>query len=304
MRTASTDTKRMETSKIHLLPDGTTLHYRLWRAGHPPRGLIVLLHGMASNLTRWSEFVECTSLKDEWDLLRLDLRGHGESMVRGKIGMRVWTDDLIALLDAERVERAVLIGHSLGAHVALNFAARFPARTQAVVLIDPVFPQALHGYRRGLRLFWPLLSFVAGCVRAVNALGFRRRTFPRRDLRVLDEQVRLELLSAGNAAEFVRRYSSALADIKYFPVGHYIQELAEMLRPLPPPARIAVPMLVLLSRGLTYTDAGVTAGLLAGAADATRETIDAYHWPLTERPTEVRRAIETWIAQYLSAPRP
>lgn len=291
----------MEISKIHVLPDGTTLHYRLWRAEHPPRGLIVLLHGMASNLTRWSEFVESTVLKNDWDMLRLDLRGHGESMVRGPIGMRIWTDDLIAILDAERVERAVMIGHSLGAHVALNFAARFATRTQAVVLIDPVFPQALHGYRRWLRAFRPLLSFVAVGVRAINALGLRRRTFPRRDLRVLDEQVRLELLSAGNAAEFVRRYSSPLADIKYFPVSHYIQELAEMLRPLPPPARIAVPMLVLLSRGLTYTDADVTARLLAGAADATLETIDAYHWPLTERPMEIRRAIEKWIRAQLSA---
>lgn len=304
MRADATDTKRMETAKIHVLRDGTTLRYRYWRTAPPPRGLIVLLHGMASNLTRWSEFLEHTSLKDHWDVLRLDLRGHGESMMRGKIGMEVWTEDLIAVLDAEGAERATLIGHSLGAHLALNFAARFPTRTQGLVLIDPVFPQALRGYRRWLRRGWPLLAFAAAGVRAVNALGFRRRTLPRRDLRVLDEEVRLELLAAGNAAEFIRRYSSATADIRYFPLSHYIQELAEMLRPLPAPARIAVPMLVLLSRGLTYTDTRVTARLLAGATDAVCRTIDAYHWPLTERPNEVRTAIETWIAQHLPPPSP
>jgi pimeloyl-ACP methyl ester carboxylesterase len=123
-------------------------------------------------------------------------------------------------------------------------------------------------------------------------------------LRVLDEQVRVELLAAGNASEFVRRYSSPSADVKYFPVSHYIEELAEMLRPLPPPARITVPMLVLLSRGLTYTHSDVTARILAGASDASCQTIDAYHWPLTEQPTEVRRIIEAWVAQHLPAPTP
>lgn len=301
MRAGPIDVKPMEKSKIHLLLDGTPLHYCLWRAERRSRGMIVLLHGMASNLTRWSEFLEHTALKNEWDILRPDLRGHGESMLRGKIGMQIWADDLINLLDAEGAERAVLVGHSLGAHLALHFAARYPARTRGIVMIDPVFPQALHGYRRLLSRVWPLLSLAAAAVRLLNALGLRRRAFPRRDLRVLDEQVRVELLEAGNAKEFVRRYSSPLADMKYFPVSHYIQEMAEMLRPLPAPSRVAVPMLVLLSRGLTYTDPIATARLLAEAPDAVCETIDAYHWPLTERPAEVRRAIETWIGERLSA---
>ena len=43
--------------------DGVTLAYRLWRPG-PPRRLIVLLHGLASNLTRWTEFVQATRLRE------------------------------------------------------------------------------------------------------------------------------------------------------------------------------------------------------------------------------------------------
>src|SRR5581483_2452450 len=108
-----------------------------------PRGVIVLIHGMASNLTRWSEFLEHTTLKRDWTVLRVDLRGHGESTTRARIGMKIWSHDIAALLDAEGFERAVLIGHSLGAHLALHFAARFAARVRALVLIDPVFPQAL-----------------------------------------------------------------------------------------------------------------------------------------------------------------
>ena len=45
----------METEHTFVTPEGVALHYRLWRTTRPARGLVVLLHGMASNLTRWSD---------------------------------------------------------------------------------------------------------------------------------------------------------------------------------------------------------------------------------------------------------
>ena len=70
---------------------------------------------MASNMTRWSEFIEQTALKENWDILCPDLRGHGRSFARAGLDMESWCQDLMALLDAEGCDRAVLIGHSLGA---------------------------------------------------------------------------------------------------------------------------------------------------------------------------------------------
>ncbi|MBI3899853.1 MAG: alpha/beta hydrolase [Gammaproteobacteria bacterium] len=279
------------------MPDGTAVHYRLWQTGRTSRGLIVLLHGMASNLTRWSEFVEHTALKQEWDILRLDLRGHGESIMHGKISARIWSDDLIELLDAENCERAIVIGHSLGAHLALQFADRFPNRIRGLVLIDPAFPQALRGSWPWLRRLRPLLCVIVAIIRVLNALGLHRRHFPRRDLRLWDEKVRTEFLATGKAEEFVRHYSSPFNDFKYLPIGHYLQELIEMMRPLPKPAHIRAPMLVLLSRSVTYTDPAVTDRLLADLPHIERATIDAYHWPLTEKPVEVRGEIEGWITR-------
>jgi pimeloyl-ACP methyl ester carboxylesterase len=290
----------MDTAKTHVLPDGTALHYRIRRAEREPRGCIVLLHGMASNLTRWSEFVEQTTLKRDWNILRPDLRGHGESFMRGRIGMEIWSRDLVELLDTECCEQAVLIGHSLGAHLALHAAARYPSRIRALVLIDPVFPSALRGTMRVLRMFrWVLYPLVA-LIRLLNALGIRRREVRRRDMRVLDEQVRAELLSAGNSSAFVRRYSSPFEDLKYFPLSHYVQEIAEMLRSLPTLATIRMPILVLLSRAVTYTNPAATERELATAPDAERRTIDAYHWPLTEQPEQVRSRIEAWFATRLA----
>jgi esterase len=288
----------MELTRSHVMPDGTAVHYRVWRAGRS-RGAIVLLHGMASNLTRWSEFVEHTSLKNEWDILRPDLRGHGESFARGRIGAKVWSDDLIEILDAEGYERVAIIGHSLGAHVAMQFAARFPERVRGLVLIDPAFPKALQGNWRVFGRLGPLLQALNWFIRLLNALGLRRyKEFPRRDLREWDERVRREFLAAGLSEEFVARYSSTRVDLKYLPVSHYVQELVEMTRPLPEPSQLRVPMLVLLSRSVTYTDPAVTQRLIA-APHIEHADIEAYHWPLTEKPAEVRREIETWFTKRL-----
>ncbi|MBI2016615.1 MAG: alpha/beta hydrolase [Candidatus Rokubacteria bacterium] len=126
-------------------PDGATLAYRLWRPG-APRRVLVLLHGVASNLTRWSELVAATALRDTWDLLRPDLRGNGGSVWRGRMDLDVWCADLAALLDAEGYARAVVGGHCLGANIAVEFARRCPERTAGLVLVEPMPREALVGY--------------------------------------------------------------------------------------------------------------------------------------------------------------
>lgn len=286
----------MDMDALRRLPtaDGTTLGYRLRRQGATPRRTIVLLHGMASNMTRWSEFIEQTTLKESWDILCPDLRGHGESFARAGLDMDSWCRDLLTLLDAEGCVRAVLIGHSLGAQVAVHFAARHPARVQGLALIDPVFHQALRGTMRTVNLARPVIRALVAVIFLLNRLGLRRRRIPGRDLRKMDEATRAKLLQLGKQEEMVELYSSPWEDLKFFPVGSYLQELLEMIRPLPELARIRAPILALLSTGITYTDPQITRALLAENPGTKIVTIDAYHWPLTENPVQVRTAIEKW----------
>ncbi len=282
----------MEEARTVAVRDGA-IAYRV-DSPAAPRGAVVLLHGLASNLTRWSEFVERTTLTRAWRVIRVDLRGHGDSPTRGAVGCELWCDDLARLLDAERIERAVLVGHSLGAHVALQFAAGRPARVAGLALIDPVFPQALHGRWRMLAHAAPVLRAAACAVRALNALGLRRRAIPRLDLRALDAQARAALRTPADTEAFVRRYSSMRADLRTFRTAHYLQELAEMSRPLPAPESIGAPVLLLLSAAGTFADPHASAAHARRFARGEVVPIDCQHWPLTERPDEVRLAIEAW----------
>jgi pimeloyl-ACP methyl ester carboxylesterase len=256
---------------------GVRLHYR--RTPRRVGPAVVLLHGLASNLTRWSEFVAATSLRQQAQLIRLDLRGHGDSDTRGRVGLEAWSDDLIALLDAEAQPQAVLVGHSLGAQVALHCAAHHPGRVRALVLIDPVFRAALRGRWRLMAAAGPLFALAATAVRGANAVGLRRRQLAPLDLEALD--------------------SSTRADLRSFRSAHYLQELVELFRPLPPPASYAQPMLVLLSTGATFAALAATRSIAAGFPHGRVQTIDCHHWPLTERPFEVRQAIEGFVAPHI-----
>ena len=89
----------------------------------PCAGTIVLIHGVGSNASRWEEFTEQTPLREGWRIIRLDLRGHGASESREKATLEIHAADLMRVLDDAGIEKAVLVGHSLGAHASVGHAA-------------------------------------------------------------------------------------------------------------------------------------------------------------------------------------
>jgi pimeloyl-ACP methyl ester carboxylesterase len=278
--------------------DGVPLVWRVRRGPHADGAPLLLIHGLASNGSRFAEFCDETTLAARHALIRVDLRGHGDATTRRRIGTDLWCRDLAAVLDAEtggaRAAPAFVVGHSLGAQVALHFALREPARAQGLVLIDPVFRTALHGRWLRYAQAAPLFRAAAGALRALNALGLHRRRLAPLDLRALDVLARRALADPAAEQAFIDQYSSFAADLKHVPLAVYLQDLVEMFAPAPRPRELACPVLALLSSGATFADAAVMRAELAGPR-TTIEAIDCHHWPLTERPREVREAIERWV---------
>jgi pimeloyl-ACP methyl ester carboxylesterase len=215
-------------------------------------------------------------------------------VTRRRTGTDLWCRDLAELLRAEGGRPAIVVGHSLGAQVALHFAQREAAWVRGLVLIDPVFRSALHGRWPLIAAASPFFAAAAACVRALNAIGLHRRRLAPLDLRALDRAARAALASPAAEEAFIAQYSSMWADLKHVPLAVYLQDLVEMFRPVPAPRELDLPVLALLSTGATFADADAMRAALAGPR-VTLQTIECHHWPLTERPAEVRRAIERWV---------
>ncbi len=283
----------MEEERILTTSDRAAISYRLWRPG-PPRRLLVLVHGMGSNMTRWSELLHHTTLKDDWDILRLDLRGHGRSMYRGRLGMEVWCRDIAEIMEREGYGKAVVAGHSLGALIALWFAHLYPARTDGLILVEPSFPQAMRGSAHVLRRYRWLVALATLIIRGLSALRLRRRGFEYRSLWEWDKRARKDLLNQGAREEMVKLYTSPWVDLKYNPLDNYAQDMLQVLRPRPRLATITCPVLTLLSADTEYTDRDETDKILARLPNNETEVLHATHWIMTETPEEARAAIEAW----------
>lgn len=96
---------------------------------------IVLVHGYPFNRTMWDE--QLAALRDKYRVIRLDLRGHGESeSSEGPAPMNLMAQDISALLDQLGISRAVIGGLSMGGYVVLAFHKLFPARVEKLLLAD------------------------------------------------------------------------------------------------------------------------------------------------------------------------
>ena len=112
--------------------NGVDLAVREW----PGRGpAIVAVHGLTSNHTVWNSIAD--ALAGAHRLITYDLRGRGDSAKpeRG-YSLAHHAADLLGLLDHFGLERPIIAGHSLGAHIGVRFATLHPERVAKLVLFD------------------------------------------------------------------------------------------------------------------------------------------------------------------------
>ena len=108
---------------------GGKMHYR--RVGEGPA--IVLLHGFCATSHLWDPIL--MPLNDGYSLLLPDLPGFGESDHFDNANMKWLAVQVKEMLDAEEEDSAILLGHSMGGYIALEFAQLCPERLKGLGLI-------------------------------------------------------------------------------------------------------------------------------------------------------------------------
>jgi pimeloyl-ACP methyl ester carboxylesterase len=113
--------------------NGAKIHYQSY--GGNGKDAFLLVHGWSSNLEAWGH--QIADLAKRGRVVALDLPGHGKS---DKPQLAYTMDHFAAAIDAvmqdAKVERAVLLGHSMGTPVARQFYRKYPKKTLAIVIVD------------------------------------------------------------------------------------------------------------------------------------------------------------------------
>ena len=112
--------------------DGSRVHYKSFGKG---REALVFVHGWTCNMSFWRGQVPAFETKSR--VIAIDLPGHGQSdKPHVDYSMDFFARSVDAVLRDAGVDRAVLVGHSMGTPVIRQFYRKYPNKTLALVLVD------------------------------------------------------------------------------------------------------------------------------------------------------------------------
>jgi pimeloyl-ACP methyl ester carboxylesterase len=99
----------------------------------------VVLHGLFGSLDNWHTV--SSALAAHFQVLAVDQRNHGRSFHSPEMSYPLMAEDLFEFLERQCLERASLLGHSMGGKTAMEFALRYPARLDNLIVVD-IAPRA------------------------------------------------------------------------------------------------------------------------------------------------------------------
>ncbi|MCL8010203.1 alpha/beta fold hydrolase [Streptomyces sp. AS02] len=230
---------------------------------------LVFVHGWTANRHRWDHQV--VHFAERRRVVRLDLRGHGESGGAGVRTIGALAKDVLALLDHLKIERFVIIGHSMGGMIAQTIALSHPERVERLVLVNSIGRMA---YNRGRALLMaastlaPFKLFVAANIQRAFAPGH-----PREEIR---EYIRA---SADTPREVVMTLYGAM---RAFDVLDRVAEIQAPTLMVHGYHDIQLPVSQMLRMAKAYPDAVI-------------RIVDAGHELPVEKPAELTTALDRFL---------
>ncbi len=114
------------------------LNYKSFGEGTP----VVILHGLLGSLDNWQTFAR--KLGSDFKVFTVDLRNHGKSPHSSIHTYSAMAGDLLEFFDEQGINKAHVIGHSMGGKVAMEFAIHHPERLLKLIVVD-ISPRSYEG---------------------------------------------------------------------------------------------------------------------------------------------------------------
>lgn len=106
------------------------LHATVSGAGTP----LLILHGYFGMGDNWKS--HANKLKEDYEVHLIDQRNHGRSFHTDAFSYELMVEDLKNYMDAKNIERAIILGHSMGGKTAMLFAVEYPEMVEKLVVAD------------------------------------------------------------------------------------------------------------------------------------------------------------------------
>ena len=238
--------------------------------------VLVFIHGLGSNLTVWKKEYDYFKEKG-YGVLSVDLQCHGSSSCRKKSGFEQFVKDIRLLIKKLKIQKVILIGHSLGGLIALDYYRRYPKNVKAIISIDSSYEISL----KTLNPFVPLQFVVR---KVMTMIMSKRKNKPHKvDFQKFKGKSDLEIIYEldSSMGDFIDR-SSIMEDLLKI-------EFYSLLE------KIKIPVLVVASSDDEVFMVKVSKEMAKRIPDGHFQKIKGTHSIVSKNPVEIDHIIESFL---------
>ena len=95
---------------------------------------MIILHGLYGSSDNWYSVAKI--LGEKYEVFVPDQRNHGQSSHSDEFSYALLAEDLKNFMDEQSIEKAIIVGHSMGGKAAMNFALKYPEKINALIIVD------------------------------------------------------------------------------------------------------------------------------------------------------------------------
>lgn len=106
------------------------LNHKIFGSGEP----LVILHGLFGSLDNW--LTHAKKLSEYYQVILVDQRNHGHSEWSDNFNYDLLSDDLEELVEHLKLEKIILLGHSMGGKTAISFTQKYPEKISKLIVVD------------------------------------------------------------------------------------------------------------------------------------------------------------------------
>lgn len=239
---------------------------------------VVFVHGAANDHSVWALQSRYFAYHG-WNALAVDLPGHGASKGKPHAAVGAMADWIAALLDELKIERAAIVGHSMGSLAALETAARYPQKISKLVMVGTAVPMAVSDTL--------LNAAVANDHAAFDMVNIWGHT-------AAAQIGSNPLPGVWMAGDFLRLLEKSKPDV----LGNDLKACNDYKDGIAAAAKVSCPAMMLLGKHDMMTSPKMTKELTAALKDCRVVVLEsAGHIPMAEEPDATLNALTTFLAE-------
>lgn len=240
---------------------------------------IVIMHGIFGSSDNW--LTQARMMSQHYHVFSLDLRNHGLSPHDDAFDYSVMADDLLEFIDEHSIKDPIIIGHSMGGKVAMNFALKHPEKLSKLIVVDIApKPYNLEHYV----IIDGLKAIPIDTLASRNEADAMLAEFvPEQDVR----QFLLKNLQRKPEGGFTWKINLPVIDKNLNKIGFDLQY----------PGKFQKPTLFIRGGRSKYVKDEDMTRIKEVFPNAILETLDTGHWVQAEKPQEFVDLVMTWLAK-------